>query len=271
MPLVLTPRFTEKLPIDATGLTPGKLADKGVGEIEQLPLLQGNREVPLGDLFKVAGNASDGVLRFEGDLSSVHQIGAGLDAGEIQVAGPAGRHAGSGMRGGTLTIAGDAGDWLGAEMRGGRIRVGGNTGHCAGAAYRGSRKGMTGGELLIAGSAGDEVGAALRRGLIAVGGATGACCGYRLIAGTILCFGAVGLRPGAEMRRGTLGLLGTSVPALLPTFRFDCRYRPQFLRLYLRRLRSLSYAPAVAADIVDVARYSGDLLAGGKGELLTAV
>ena len=38
----------------------------------------------------------------------------------------------------------------------------------------------------------------------------------------------------------------------------------------VEQLRRLGLAPALASRVLDVSRYSGDLLAGGKGEILTA-
>jgi formylmethanofuran dehydrogenase subunit C len=152
-------------------------------------------------------------------------------------------------------------------MRGGRIHVHGNAGHLVGAAYRGSRVGMRGGVILVDGRAGNEVGSAMRRGLIAVGGDTGDFTGVSLIAGTIFVFGQPGIRTGAGMKRGTIGVFGGR-PALLPTFRFDCVYRPVFLSLYLRQLRAWGFALADGYLQGFYERYSGDLVSLGKGEIL---
>ena len=78
----------------------------------------------------------------------------------------------------------------------------------------------------------------MRRGLIAVGGDTGDFAGVSLIAGSVFVFGQPGVRPGAGMKRGTHRRSSAPATPLLPTFRFDCVYRPVFLRLYLRQLRA---------------------------------
>jgi formylmethanofuran dehydrogenase subunit C len=166
-------------------------------------------------------------------------------------------------------VFGDADDWAGAEMRGGRIHVRGAAGDRAGAAYPGSRKGMRGGALLIDGGAGDDLGAAQRRGLIAVGGPVGDFAGAALVAGSLFLFGPVGRCPAAGMRRGTLALFG-GPPALLPTFRYDGRYRPTFVDVYLNQLRAWGFPVPDAAWRGDFRRYAGDVVSLGRGELLVS-
>src|SRR5213079_1212556 len=104
----------------------------------------------------------------------------------------------------------------------------GSAGDHVGAAYPGSRRGMRGGELLIDGDAGDELAAVMRRGLIAVGGRVGAFAAAGMVAGSVFAFGPVGPHPGAGMKRGTFAALGPA-PEFLPTFRYDCSYRPAFI------------------------------------------
>ncbi|MCA9266882.1 MAG: formylmethanofuran dehydrogenase subunit C, partial [Planctomycetales bacterium] len=237
MPLTLTQHTTSAVPIEVEGVLPERIAELSPGEIERLPVLHGNRRTPLGEFFRAAGDASDLQLEWVGDLSGVHRIGAGMTTGRIRVDGCAGRHLGSAMTGGEIIVAGDAGDWLGAEMRGGAVHVHGDAGDCVGAAYRGARRGMAGGTIFIHGRAGHELGHSMRRGLIAVAGDAGEFAGFHMLAGSIFVFGRVGLRCGAEMRRGTIALLGPHAPALLPTFRFACRFRPPMLPLQLAGLR----------------------------------
>jgi formylmethanofuran dehydrogenase subunit C len=255
------------IPLEAECLTPDQLAGKSRSEVAALPLQHGNRQVPLGEFFSVEGDASDQHLAIQGDCSRVKWIGASMSTGRITIEGSAGMHLGAEMRGGEIDVRGDSGDWVGAEMRGGLIRIRGNAGHLTGAAYRGSPKGMRGGVLLVTGNAGNEVGANMRRGLIAVGGNTGDFTGVSMIAGSVFVFGQPGIRTGAGMKRGTIALFG-SWPQLLPTFRFDCVYQPVFLRLYLRQLRAwqMSIVDELFSGSCD--RFSGDLVALGKGELL---
>ncbi|MGD9648788.1 MAG: formylmethanofuran dehydrogenase subunit C [Pirellulales bacterium] len=265
------------LPIEVAGLTPTALADKSLAEIERLPVQQGNRQVPVAEFFDISGAASERVWQFEGDLSRVHWLAAGLDAGRIHVDGSVGRHAGSGMSGGTLTISGDAGDWLGAEMSGGHIDVAGSAGNLVAAPYRGARRGMTGGTILIRGDAGDELGRAMRRGLIAVAGNVGTAAGYDLLAGTILIGGSVGPRLGAGTRRGTIvltrkGALSRAAPLELPpTFRRAARYQPTFLRLLARHLAQFGFPFSLDDAAAEYETYVGDLLTVGKGEVLVRV
>lgn len=268
MALCLEYRGSTTAPIEVEGISPETVAGKSLAEIERLPIYEGNRDVRLGDFFAVSGDPNDETIRWEGDLRGVHWIGAKMTRGTMHVAGNAGRHVGSEMRGGTILVEGDVGDWAGAEIHGGLIDVRGNAGHLAGAAYRGSARGMTRGTILIAGNAGNEVGRTMRRGLIAIGGSVGDLAGFNMLAGTILIFGDSGVRCGAGMRRGTIGLFGSQRPRLLPSFRRACQMRPLAVDLLLRYLVSLGFAvPEPARDgSFDV--YNGDLIEGGRGEVL---
>jgi hypothetical protein len=57
-------------------------------------------------------------------------------------------------------------------------------------------------------------------------------------------------------------------PELLPTFRYDCRYRPGFLNLVYRSL--VDQGVQIPDDCLhgSFRRYSGDLNRLGKGEIL---
>lgn len=282
MPLTFTARNLDGLPIEMHGVLPTALADKSLAEIERWPVQQGNRQLPLAEFFDISGEAGERVWRFEGDLTRVHWLAAGIDAGKIHVAGSVGRHAASGMTGGTLTVDGDAGDCLGAEMAGGLIDVGGSAGNLVGAPYRGGRRGLTGGTILIRGSAGDELGRAMRRGLIAVAGNVGTAAGYDFLAGTILIGGSAGPRLGAGTRRGTIVLTRatrcaestsrsagtTPPPPLPPTFRRAGRYQPTFLRLLARHLAQFDFPFSCDDAAAEYETYVGDLLTVGKGEIL---
>jgi formylmethanofuran dehydrogenase subunit C len=265
--LLLKYHGTTTVPVEAECVTPDNLAGKSAAEVAALPVQYGNAPAPLGEFFRVEGDAGDGEVVIEGDCSRVKWLGAGMTRGRLTVRGNVGMHLGSEMRGGEVHVHGNAGDWVGAEMRGGRIHVRGDAGHLVGAAYRGSRLGMRGGAILVEGKAGNEVGATMRRGLIAVGGAAGDFPGVSLIAGSIFLFGPGGGRPGAGMKRGTLAFLGPP-PQLLHTFRYACTYRPVFVALYLRQLRAWGFPVSGRFDGGAWRRYSGDLVALGKGEIL---
>jgi formylmethanofuran dehydrogenase subunit C len=263
--LTLTLHTTPEAPAEAPGLRPDALAGLSLTAIAGLPVLHGSRPAVLGDFFHVRGLPSDTVF-VEGDLSGFKWIGHQMAGGQLRVAGPVGRHTGAGMRAGLLEIDGDAGDWAGAEMAGGRLVIFGNAGHGLGGAYPGSRVGMRGGEIMVHGSAGAEAARAMRRGLIAIGGDSSDFPGAGLLAGTLVVLGGLGARPGAGMRRGTIVGMGPAHP--LPTFNFACDYRPTFLRLYLRYLRDLGLPVTEAHISGRYARYSGDHLELGRGELL---
>jgi formylmethanofuran dehydrogenase subunit C len=254
------------VPLEVEGLTPDVAKTLSLAAIEKLEIYQGNRKLPLAEFFAVSGDPSDEQIEWHGDLSGVHWIGAKMASGHMQIHGSCGRHLGSEMTGGEIHVAGDAGDWVGGEMHGGLIHVHGRAGHQVGAAYRGSARGMTKGTILIGGDAGHEIGHTLRRGLIAVGGNCGDFAGFNMLAGTILLFGQTGIRHGAGMKRGTLGFFGPA-PPLLPSFQRACRSSPEALRLLARELRRLKFAPwEQVRGPVEI--YNGDLLEGGRGEVL---
>jgi formylmethanofuran dehydrogenase subunit C len=253
------------IPVEAECLTPDNLAGKSLAEIALLPVQHGNAPAPLGEFFDIGGDPSDGELVIEGDCRRVKLIGSGMTRGRITIHGDAGMHLGAEIRGGEIHVHGNATDWVGAEMHGGRIHVRGDAGHLIGAAYRGAPVGMRGGVILIEGKAGNEIGAHMRRGLIAIGGDCGDFAGVGLIAGSVFVFGQLGVRLGAGMKRGTIAVW--SQPALLGTFRYDCEYQPVFMAMYLRQLRAWGF-PLKDATPGVWRRYSGDLVALGKGEVL---
>jgi len=253
------------VPLETEAITPDNFQDKSLTEIANLPVVYGNQAAKLGDFFEIKPNQSDEV-RVEGDLSRVKYIGSKMKQGTLVVEGDAGMHLGAQMRGGKIIVQGNVGDWAGAEMRGGIIHIWGNAGHALGCAYRGSPRGMNKGVILCEGNAGNEAGATMRRGLIAIRGNTGDFTGAFLIAGTILVFGKLGARPGAGLKRGTI--VAFQPPTLLPTFQYDCVYKPAFLRLIMQYLRGLGWPIEDEYFNGYYRRYSGDLTALGKGEIL---
>lgn len=70
------------------------------------------------------------------------------------------------------------------------------------------------------------------------------------------------------MKRGTIAFLGNEPPPLLPTFRKACLYRPDIFRVLFRHLRQsqATIAEEILAAPYDL--YYGDLLEGGRGEIL---
>ncbi len=274
----LTLRAFPDLPVEAETLIPENVTGRNQTEIESLPLLVGNRHERVGDFFEVdvTDETSTGPVREEeclatlllkGDFSRFKRLGERMSAGRMIVDGPVGFHAGAYMNGGLLTILGDAGDYLGAHMKGGVIEVRGAAGHFAGAAYRGYSHGMNGGTIVIHGNAGQMLGVRMRRGLIAVRGCCGDGPGFGMKAGTVLVGGLSGVRAGAIMSRGTVILL-TPPPELMPTFLFDCTYRPPVWPLLLATLTRIDFhLPEIGREAM-FDRYCGDVTEGGGGEIL---
>lgn len=268
MPLHFHLRQTSTVPLEVEGITPDRLRELSLAEIEKLEIFQGNVKQPLAEFFGVTGTPADEQHVWSGDLAGVNWLGAKMKSGRIEVQGNIGRHVGSELKGGEIHVFGDASDWCGAELHGGLINVRGSAGHLTGSAYRGSVQGMTRGTIVIGGNAGNEIGHSMRRGLLYVAGNIGDFCGLNMRAGTILIGGQAGIRPGAGMKRGTIAFLGTDTPPLLPTFRHACRYRPDIFPLIFQHLRR-SQAPITAETLaVMFELYNGDLLEGGLGEIL---
>ncbi len=268
MPLSINRTGDSDVPLEVEGIIPSETRERSLAEIEKLDIFQGNRKVPLAEFFSVSGDPSDGEICWLGDNSGVHWIGAKMSEGTVHVAGNAGRHVGSEMRGGRIQVDGDAGDWVGGEMKKGMIHVRGNAGHLIGAAYRGSPRGMGGGTILIDGDVGNEIGHTMRRGLVAVGGSCGDLAGFNMLAGSIFVFGGCGIRHGAGMRRGTIGFFGETLPHLLPSFAYACRFRPPIMQLIFQQLKSDGFQVPEHLSDASFDLYNGDLIEGGRGEIL---
>jgi formylmethanofuran dehydrogenase subunit C len=260
-------RESSSIPIEADCISPDEFIGRNQAEIEALPVFYGRHKKRLGDLFEVAGEHSDTIV-VEGDLRHVKKIGQRMTMGCITVVGDTGLHLGAYMRGGEIRVEGDAGDWAGAHMQGGRIWIKGNAGHLLGGAYRGEKRGTNRGVIVVEGNAGSEIGAQMRRGLIVVMGDAGDFAGVSMIAGSVLVFGRLGSRAGAGMKRGTIVAFGDH-GELLPTFRYECRLQPVFLRYYLLRLREWGLPISDQHLEGFYRRYHGDITTLGKGEILT--
>jgi formylmethanofuran dehydrogenase subunit C len=270
MPLVLTPATDPAaggpLAIDLAGITPDRLAELSLDAIARLPVTADERPAVFGDLFSVAGDAADGAVECRGDFSRVHFIGAGMTSGTIRVRGSVGRHAAEGMTGGRLEVAGDAGDWLAAEMSGGEVVIEGSAGDNVAGALPGSDHGLRGGVVIVMGDVGSLTGQRMRRGLVAVGGSCGAAAAFEMRAGTVLVAGRVGPQPGLGMRRGSLVALAAQ-PAIPATFLRGRAWMPPFVALQLAGLRRSGFRLATA-PAARFRQWHGDLLAGGRGEIL---
>jgi formylmethanofuran dehydrogenase subunit C len=261
----LTLKLQPQAPLEAEAITPDNFKGKSAQEISKLSVMHGNEPAFLGDFFEVDTDGTEEIV-LNGDLSRVKNVAAGMSQGTVIVNGNAGMHLGAGMHGGEIKVYGNVGDWAGAEMTGGKIHIRGNAGHGLGGAYRGSRRGMNRGLIMVDGNAGNEVGAVMRRGLIAVGGNVEDFAGAFMIAGSIIVFGRLGIRAGAGMLRGTI--VAFQSLELLPTYRYDCSYQPNFLNLMFRELQSRGLSIPDNYMTAWFRRYSGDFNRLGKGEIL---
>src|SRR5271156_3787909 len=112
--LRLTYISTTTIPVEAECITPNALAGKTTAEIAGLPVQHGNMQAPLGEFFRVEGDAGDQRIVLEGDCSRVKLVGANMTSGSIIIEGNIGMHVGAEMRGGTIEVRGNCSDWAGA-------------------------------------------------------------------------------------------------------------------------------------------------------------
>jgi formylmethanofuran dehydrogenase subunit C len=269
MPLVFHWLASTTLPVESEVLRPDAIVGRSPSEVSAMPARVGREVVTLGDLFRVEGDGADGHLVIEGDVAHVRGIGAGMASGTVTIRGDAGPRLGAGMSGGTIELFGSASSWVGVEMTGGLIRIRGSAGDFLGSAYPGSRKGMRNGMILVDESIGRDAGLAMRRGVIAVGGSSGDGLARGMIAGSVLAFGEVGRLPGAGMKRGTLALFDPG-PGFepSPTFAGAGAYRFPFMAVFLKDLRDRGFPVPTDLEARRFERYNGDLLEGGRGEML---
>ena len=221
--IALTIKRDLSLPVTAEDLSPDKLAGKSAEEIQAVKVWEGNRQLALEDIFKVAekpNGSEETILRVIGDASKVRKIGFKMSSGSVIVEGNAGMYVGEQMTGGSILVTGNTGSWAGMQMKGGRIEVKGNTGDYVGTGYRGTDQGMKGGTIIIRGNAGNEVGCWMTNGNIRIGGNTGLYPGIHMSNGTILTEGDCVGRAGAQMRGGKVIIFGC-IPTILPSFAFE--------------------------------------------------
>jgi formylmethanofuran dehydrogenase subunit C len=255
-----------QVPLEAETICPDTLLGKSAEEIAALPVFHGNNQMQLGDFFSITLESGNDTVEVEGDLSKVKLLGFAMSKGRLVIRSNAGAHLGAAMSGGEIIVEGNAADWVGREMSGGRIVIKGNAGHMLGSAVRGAPVGMLGGEIFVHGSAGNEAGHGMRRGLIAIAKESGDFTGVNMKAGSIFVFGKMGQRPGAGLKRGTIVSMESA--ELLPTFSYDCTFRPTFLRSYLFHLRKMGFFVADEVIHGDYQRWSGDAIELNRGEIL---
>jgi formylmethanofuran dehydrogenase subunit C len=263
--ITLTLRAPLARPLSASEIVPDRLATLAAKEIAALELWDGRAPIALGDVFTVSGERSSNVV-LEGDLAQLHEVGATMSAGSLEIRGSIGNALGARMRGGAIAVQGSAGSDVGTAMEGGSIVIGGGAGDRAGGALPGNSKGMTGGDIVVRGAAGREAGARMRRGTLFCG-SVGDGAGIGMIAGNIIVAGAIGDTVGVGNKRGSIVALGgVRVP---PTYAYACTYRPSYLSLMLFSLRARFDIGVDDAHLHGLyKRYSGDLAEIGKGEIL---
>ena len=73
------------------------------------------------------------------------------------------------------------------------------------------------------------------------------------------------------MRRGSIVFMSDSHPPLLPSFKYGCRYQPEFMQLLLRKLKELGFPVPDGAVDSTYDLHHGDMIDGGRGEVLLRV
>jgi formylmethanofuran dehydrogenase subunit C len=218
--ITLTPLKAFDVPVQAPCITPDNFTGKTVAEIAKLPVTDGNRNVTLGDLFKIeeSKEASPNIT-LNGDFSKVKRVGQRMTTGEIVCNGNLGMHTGEMMAGGKITINGNVGGWTGSEMKKGTIEIHGDGGDYLASPSRGNDAGMKGGLIIVDGNVGTDVGCYLRGGIIKVKGTAGRFLGYHMSDGVLYVEKDCDVRTGACMSGGKIVVGGKL--ELLPSFTID--------------------------------------------------
>lgn len=246
--ITLTPIKESRISIEAETITPDNFTGKTQQEIENTTLWQGNHKTTLGEFFDVSVEGSDAPentkIIINGNIPRVKRVGEAMSAGMILVNGDVDMHVGAKMRGGTITVKGNADSWAGREMKGGELIIEGNAGYYLGAGYRGESCGMRGGRIIVFGDARDYVGEHMCGGEIIIKGDAGLMPGLSNNGGSITIEGNTTL-PGGEMKKGVILIKGR-VEELVPVYRAE---------------------GTEEIDGVAYQKYTGDVVAGGKGTL----
>ncbi len=216
-------KYDFKVPIDVRCVSPDVFAGKGIDDIGNLQVYEGNRARILKDLFIIEGEVgktpSETQITIEGGSPKLRWIGYRMNGGKISVEGDVGHYAAARMHSGIIEVQGNAGSRLGAKMEGGNVEVFGNAGDHAGAYYWGEKPGMgmKGGTIVIHGNAGSEIGGGMSKGTILVEGNVGQLPGIDMTGGRIDIEGDCEGKPGARMKGGRITILGR-VPMILLSF-----------------------------------------------------
>jgi formylmethanofuran dehydrogenase subunit C len=218
--ITLTPLRAFEVPIQASCITPENFAGKSTKEIAALPLTEGNRNLTIGDLFKVeeSPDATPNIT-INGDCNKVKRVGSCMKTGEIVINGNIGMHTGIKMSGGKITINGNAGGWVGTEMKAGTIEIHGDGGDYLASPSRGNDAGMKGGVITVDGNIGTDAACYLKGGIIKVKGSAGKYLGYHMTDGAIYIEKDCDVRAGACMHGGKIVIGGKM--EILPSFTID--------------------------------------------------
>lgn len=144
--------------VDCSPLTPDKLANLSLEQIEKIVLDSSLSCGKVVDWFTVSGDDSRYIV-FENAHACLHHIGQQMTQGVISIEGNAGNYLGQQMQGGTIVCKGNAGDRVGDKMRRGMILVEGNVADYCGAS-------MVAGTIGVLGDTGNHLGYGLKRGTL---------------------------------------------------------------------------------------------------------
>lgn len=144
--------------VDCSSLTPDKLANLSLEQIEKIVLDSSLSCGKVVDWFTVSGDDSRHIV-FENAHACLHHIGQQMTQGVISIEGNAGNYLGQQMQGGTIVCKGNAGDRVGDKMRRGMILVEGDVADYCGAS-------MVAGTIGVLGDTGNHLGYGLKRGTL---------------------------------------------------------------------------------------------------------
>ncbi|RZN14130.1 MAG: formylmethanofuran dehydrogenase subunit C [Methanosarcinales archaeon] len=246
--VTLIPVMQSKISIEAETITPNNFAGKTREEIENITIWEGNHKTRLFEFFKIALEGKDSPentkIIINGSIPRVKRVGEGMTDGMILINGDVDMHVGAKMQGGVITVKGNADSWAGREMKGGEIIIGGDAGYYLGAGYRGESCGMRGGKIIVFGDVKDYAGEHICGGEILIKGSAGLMPGISNNGGIITIEGNTEI-PGAEMKKGTIKINGV-VETLVPSYKQE---------------------DDEEIDGIVYNKYTGDVVAGGKGSL----
>ena len=85
MALTLRWRSSTSLPVDGSPLKPETFRERTSADAARVSLRVGNATAEVGELFEIEGDAADGSLVVEGDLTHVYRLGRGMATGSLKI------------------------------------------------------------------------------------------------------------------------------------------------------------------------------------------